>query len=272
MRAHADLEPALGNGRAPNRDDAAGRHAARVAIDGRRTPGGLLLLQRSAGNSAVVALVPAFAVQRQVAVPSKEAPGLPENVAIEVTKLLAAKKRQAALDVLVAHLGTTGEIDLSFLEGKKMHYNRAVAGEGLSPEPGYQKDAFGGLVSRPTPVRIAPGAFNKGLSWLYSVVMHEYQHVLQFHDPGAKGTTGQVTIPWLVERQEVEAYAWEVLNASKTGLDQKPKLLKERWRRLHEEHWLKLGPKGRKLMNALYVSAHAEAVKLLPGVKLGFKP
>ena len=229
-------------------------------------------MQRFAGNGAVAALVAASALQRQAVVPSKEAPGLPETVATEVNKQLAAHKRQEALNVLVAHLGTTGEIDLTLLEGKKMYYVAATAGEGLSPEPGYQKDGLGGLVARPTPVRIGPAAFKQGLSWLYSSVMHEYQHVLQFHNPGAKGTTGQVPIPWLIERQEVEAYAWEILNATKTGLDQKPKLIKENWRRLHEDHWLKLGPKGKKLMNALYVSAHAEAVRLLPGVKLGFKP
>ena len=45
-------------------------------------------MRRFAGNSAVVAL------QRQAVVPSKEAPGLPETVAAEVNKQLAAHKRQ----------------------------------------------------------------------------------------------------------------------------------------------------------------------------------
>jgi hypothetical protein len=218
-------------------------------------------------------------IQRQEAkkadveeIASAEAPGLSDAIVKEVQALLKAKKRQAALNVIVSELGKKGDIDLDLLDEKKMYYAPSVVGEGEAPEPGYAKDPMTGeRKAKPTVVRLGSAAFSRGVSWLYTSIMHEYQHVLQFQSPGAKGTKGQVTLGWLIERQEVEAYAWECMNAEKTGLAQKPKLMRDTWHRLHEDHWLRLGKKSRVLLNDLYVKAHDAAEKVV-GKKLPFKP
>lgn len=207
-------------------------------------------------------------------VPSPEAPGLTVKVADQIKDHIRKHERRKALEVLVKHLGATGQIDLDLLSKHKMYYSSKLGGEGAASPPGFHRDPVTGKwISKPTPVRIGPDAFGKGLSWLYSSVMHEFQHVLQFQQKVASGTMGQRSLGWLIERQEVEAYATEIINSEKTGMNKHPKQMQETWRRLHEEHWLHLGKKSRKLLNDLYTNAHDIAQKVVgKGIHLPFKP
>ena len=251
----------------------------------------LRALQSSHGNQYVARMM--SAVQRQAApaapagpvedtaeawvawvVPSSEAPGLSDYTVKKVAKLVKAKKRQQAIDAILYDLAAVRDVDLAKLKGRKMYYSSSVAGEGLALEPGYAKDpASGERKAKPAVVRIGRKAFTKGISWLYSSIMHEYQHVLQFQSPGAKGTSGQVSLGWLIKRQEVEAYASELMNSKKTGLFNKPKLMRETWRRLHSDHWVKLGKKSRRLLNDLYVKAYNITKKAVgPTVRLPYRP
>jgi hypothetical protein len=191
---------------------------------------------------------------------SAEAPGLSEDTVKKVARLIKAGKRQKALNAVISDLAGSGKIDLALLKGGKMHYRSSISDYGEAIPPGFKKDPkTGKWKSKPTPVNIGRPAFKKGISFLYSTIMHEYQHVLQFQERGAKGTKGQVALNWLILRQEVEAYAWEILHSKETGLFKKPKLMRATWRALHKHHWLKLGRKSRRLLNDLYVKAHKVA-------------
>jgi hypothetical protein len=206
--------------------------------------------------------------------PSPEAPGLTVGIANQINDLIRERRRRDALNVLVEHLGSTGQINLDLLTDRRMHYDPGLAGEGVAAPPGFRRDPdTNEWVARPTPVRIGPDAFRQGVPWLYSSVMHEYQHVLQFQENVARGTMGQRNLGWLIERQEVEAYATEIINSEQTGISQNPRQMRETWRRLHAEHWMKLGRRSRELLNDLYTQAHDIAQAAVgEGVRLPFRP
>lgn len=202
------------------------------------------------------------------------APGLTVAVANDVQALIDEGDRQGAIDRLVEHLGDDGQIDRDLLQDRRMFYSRSISGEGEAAPPGFDRDPeTGERTARPTRVRIGRAAFTRDLSWLYTSVMHEYQHVLQFQRPGARDTMGQAAIDWLIERQEVEAYAWEILNSRTTGMFYNPRQMRESWRRLHREHWVGLGPQGKRLLNDLYTRAHEVAQEAVgDDVTLPFRP
>jgi len=190
---------------------------------------------------------------------SKDIPGLSEYTFREAEKLRkkgGAGNRRKALNLVVKDLVSYGAIDENLLKGKRMYYNAGLGAGvyGVATPRGYRKDpSTKKKVAKPTRVEIGPSAF-RNLPLLYSTIMHEYQHVLQFQKPGAKGTSGQVAIQWLIDRQEVEAYSWEILNSKTTGLFNKRRLMREKWQQV-KHFWNKLGPKGRKLLKPLYEKA-----------------
>ncbi len=211
-------------------------------------------------------------IEEIIAEPS--APGLTVAVANDVQALIDSGDRQGAIDRLVEHLDEDGQLDRDLLLDRKMFYSRSISGEGEAAPPGFARDTESGeRTARPTRVRIGRAAFRRDTSWLYSSIMHEYKHVLQFQRPGASGTMGQAAIDWLIERQEVEAYAWEILNSRTTGMFHNPRQMRETWRRLHREHWVGLGPRGKRLLNDLYTRAHEVAQEAVgDDVTLPFRP
>jgi hypothetical protein len=206
----------------------------------------------------------------------EESPGLPADVAEAIREHLAARRRQAALDALVEYLAEDGQIDTAILRGGRMYYSSAVAGEGEASPPGYTTDPdTGERVARPTRVRFGRAAFNRGLTWLYSSVLHEYKHVEQFQRTHREGgpLSGQGSQQWLIERQEVEAYCHEIINSRTTGMFENARMMRETWRRLHSEHWINVGPQGKRALNDLYIQAHDIAQEAVgPDVRLPFRP
>ena len=202
-----------------------------------------------------------------------DVPGLDAATAGRLRNLMAKRKRQQALDLLTTVLASRGEIDVALLLKGKMHYSAAVSGEGEADPPGYDTDdRTGRKTARPTAVRIGRSAF-KNASVLYSTVIHEYEHVLQFQSAKARGTEGQRSLEWLIERQEVEAYAAEIFGAKNSGLWWQPAEMRDVWCRLHHEHWVKVGPKGRVLLCDLYRRAHGMAQSAVGDRwKLPFRP
>ncbi len=202
---------------------------------------------------------------------AEKIPGLSTEIVKELTELIANKKRKEALNKLVEFLINDGQMDASLLEEGKMHYGGAAGGEGLASPPGYKKDPdTGELKAKPTPVRIGWRAF-KNVPLLYSTVMHEYIHVQQFQEPVARGTKGQRGLGWLIKRQEVEAYAYELINADKTGLSTYPTLMLDAWSRLNSE-WNGLGKASKKLLNPMYESAYQSTKKVVGDKKIPYKP
>jgi hypothetical protein len=185
------------------RDLAAARLDTTLRIESTRR------LQQAQGNAYVLRLLASEApgLQRQPrAQPSAAVPGLPREV---VTRIEAALEtnRQSALDTLGAALVTRGDLDLSFLIGSTMNYvddrSRMAPGH-------YGHTSLGPGTGRPRPCRldIGPDAF-RSVGDLYTTVLHEWKHVLQFRRPETASEAAD----------EIEARIWEVENMGLTGME-----------------------------------------------------
>jgi len=157
------------------------------------------------GNAAIQRML-GSTVRRQTATQNAASvPGLPGDVVTEVQSKLEAD-RTTALASLQQALSSSGEIDLSFLDGGAMTY----VSDTSRMRPGHS-----GLTSlspgsgrpRPCRVEIGPDAF-RSVSALFTTVMHEWQHVLQFRRPESNGEASD----------ELEARLWEIENLEQTGL------------------------------------------------------
>ena len=238
----------------------------------------VLQLQRSAGNHAVSGLLQRQDHEGEGAVPVAEP--APQQVAMlspeaerEATELLGQRReRQRVIDVIVNDLVASGNIDPALLRGGRVTYSSAVSGEGESEPPGYRRDAdTGEREARSTRVRIGPAAFGRGLPWLVTSIMHEYQHVLQFQTDGESVVPGQAPRRALILQQDVEAYAWELINAEQTGLAANPRQIRETWARCHD-NWSRLGDPGRRPLADLYERAHAAAEAAVGAELRNFRP
>lgn len=239
-------------------------------------------------------------------VPAPEAIGLSIAVYRETQQRMRANRRQEALDILVNYLISAGQINASFLLAGRMYYDEGIpeTDEGQTLPPGYEIDsASGAQRAREAIVQIGPRAFQHGVPLLYSTVRHEYQHVLQFQEPDntlssladLRGTGGQLgssefqeglnlddpsqreefrqrrsLLNELVNRQETEAYAQEILDARMTGMYHQPDLMLRLWRELLGV-WTRLRPVSKQLLNDLCVRAHAIAEEAV-GQELPFTP
>lgn len=238
---------------------------------------GLAALQRLSGNAAVAQYV----AQRQPAPPAFDvtefiedtaSPGLTAAVATRARDALAANRRQDALNILVDALVEDGSINRDLLRGGRMRFDPGLAGEGAAGVPRFRL-VNGQRVANPTPVRLGPSAFRRGLPLLYSSILHEYRHVEQFQriNSAADPLSGQNN--WLEHRQEVDAYLHEIENSRSTGMFANPRQMREAWRRLHQEHWVGVDRAGRRILNDRYTAAHAIVRQAVgPDVRLGFSP
>ena len=193
---------------------------------------------------------------------SEEVPMISETTATAANEHIQERRWQDAIDVVVDDLVNSGHIDRSLLLRGSIRYGSGVSGEGLATPRGYARDEEGNRIARPTRVQIGRAAFRRGLPWLVTSIMHEYQHVLQFQTTGPAAIKGQAASEGLIRTQEVEAYAWEMLNARRTGMAAEPRQIRETWRRLHD-YWSRLGNPGKRRVNDLYTRAHAEAEAIL---------
>jgi hypothetical protein len=164
----------------------------------------MLGVQALQGNRYVQRLVNET-VQRQTGQASSTVPGLEAAVAGEIGGKLESD-RAGALAAMTQALSSAGKIDLSYLTDRTMTYisdtSRMRPGHSgltsLSPGSGRP---------RPCRVEIGPDAF-RSVSALYTTVMHEWQHVLQFRRPETSGEASD----------ELEARLWEIENLEQTGL------------------------------------------------------
>lgn len=161
-------------------------------------------------------------------VPSRIIPDLENRTVSEMSSLLpnavSVPLRQQLVDMIVADRRGKGT-DFSIMERGFPVYVSSFPSEllrqGLSPNAnGVTVPANSPPVntgSRPL-VLIGPMAFgtsrdplNERLVRIYSTIMHEYQHVLQWQHPSQARAMGR-------HRREVEAFFWEIENSRRTGL------------------------------------------------------
>jgi hypothetical protein len=200
------------------------------------------------------------------------APGLGQKQAQDIDTMIKAGNFQGAVDMVVFYAGggiaKNYSIDESLLADGKMTFDAGVT----------WADATTNMASwdyinnkaDPAKVRIGPGAFSS-VAYLYSVIMHEYQHVLfrqslpnQQISHQAKGHGGMDT-------DEVEASAWEILHAGETGLDRLPDKIAHVWSTLNDEFW-QLDPAAQNKSRPLATRAFQEAQRMVKASKVSLDP
>jgi hypothetical protein len=195
-------------------------------------------------------------------------PGLGPARTAYVVAYFLANDRQGALDALVHFKYMDYAIDVSLLLNKKMEYDASVT----SVDATTSMPAWDYITNRaePSRVRVGPSAFSS-LPYLYSVVMHEYQHVKhrqllvnQTLSHTYKGHGGLYT-------GEVEASAWELLHARETGLASDADKIAAVWSTLNDEYWL-LDPPARVAMQPLVQNAHKEASAFVKNTSVRLVP
>lgn len=203
-------------------------------------------------------------------------PGLGPEKTTKVEELIKNKDRQTAVDLVVQNAGTgmSGGTNLktSLLAEGKMTYDREVTwADGVTSMPSwdYSKDK-----AEPAKVRIGPGAFSSA-PYLYSVIIHEYQHVLwnqtlknqeigrETHEEGRQGGGAYTS--------EAEAYTYELLHLEESGLAKVPEKIAEVWRHLNEEFWT-LDQATQKAMRPKVQQALAQAKRFVKGTKVELDP
>jgi hypothetical protein len=195
-------------------------------------------------------------------------PGLGPDTTAGVAAKIAARDPQGALDLLVGYKIREGVINPSFLVNGAMVYDPDLKAEdGICSMQSwdYIKDR-----ADPTLTRIGPGAFSS-VAYLYSVVMHEWQHVRQRQSKANQENEKTLRAQQLQSGNEVEAYAWELMHARESGVKDLPNRVAAIWRDLNSEFW-KLDRVERAKVASLAQQARARAVTMVTGTGITLVP
>jgi hypothetical protein len=215
-------------------------------------------------------------LQRQPAAVSKPAalpdtvPGLGPARTKEVEDLVNAGDRQGAVDTLVGYKYMDYEIDLNLLLNKRMIYDPTVTwADGTTAMPSWDYLSTP-QKAVPARVRIGPSAFTS-VAYLYSVIMHEYQHVLWQQALANQQVSHLLHAQNLGTPDEVKAGAWELLHATETGVARLPDKIAQIWANLNDSFW-KLDAKAQASERPLVLLALQKAKDLMKGSKLTLVP
>jgi hypothetical protein len=163
-----------------------------------------------------------------------KAPGLGPARTEVIEDLIKNGDFQGAVDTLVGYKYMDYEIDLNLLAGKKMTFD-----SGLTSDDAITSQLTWDFVNNkadPATVKIGPSAFSS-VSFLYSVIMHEYQHVLWGQTLAHQQELKQLLSQGFGDPSEVEAGAWELLHAKETGMANLPDKIAQVWENLNKAFW-----------------------------------
>jgi hypothetical protein len=213
------------------------------------------------------------ALHRQPAKPppkppvADKVPGLGPARTKEVEDLIQANDRAGAVDTLVNYKAMDSEIDLNLLANKKMTYDAGVTASDATTGMPRWDYVSNPPKAEPCTVKIGPSAFSS-VSYLYSVIMHEYQHVLW------QQTLANQKISDLVHQQpnveapdEARAGSWELLHAKESGLASMPEKIAQIWKNLNETFW-NLDQQGQTSERALVTRAYQKAKEYVKGTQV----
>ena len=185
-------------------------------------------------------------------------PGLGPEGTREVEDAIKARKYQDAIDRLV---GFKSEIKADLLAGRKMIFDPFLrSDDAVTSMPTWD---YITNKAEPPQVKIGPTAF-RSVSYLYSVIMHEYQHVLWQQTLPHQKISHKAHEQRYESPDEVEAGAWEILHAKETGLAGDPNSIAQIWEELNEV-FQKLDPKAQKEERPLVLRAFQQANTLVKG-------
>jgi hypothetical protein len=207
-------------------------------------------------------------------IPSGVVPDLPEATVKKVAAAIAQRRFQDAINLIIEEsaLGAVAPvmINRSLLENRTMAFDASLGQEGRTEDPAHDRNGD----PLPVKVSIGPPAFQHGAPWLFSTIAHEYVHVLQAQRIGTRPSDprlGPIQVHGSDPRghgQEVEAYAREILSAAQTGLKASPPLIEELWRRLRNDHWIRLMHVMKLSLTDLVNKAFAAASSIVGAGKL----
>jgi hypothetical protein len=194
-------------------------------------------------------------------------PGLGPQGTRQVEDAIKAGKYQNAIDRLV---GFKSEIKADLLADRKMIFDPFLQSDDGSTSMPRWDYLSTPQKAQPARVRIGPGAFSS-VSYLYSVIMHEYQHVLWQQTLPHQEESHLLHSQGFMTPDEVEASAWELIHGTETGLARLPDRIAIIWENLNEAFW-KLDAKAQASERQLAVRALQKAKDFLKGSQLTLVP
>jgi hypothetical protein len=218
----------------------------------------------------------AAAIQRQPAKVSPQpprpdsSPGLGPARTQELESLIKAGDFQGAIDTLVGYKYMDYEIDLNLLADKSMAYAADLGSDDATVSMPSWDYASTPQKSQPAQVKIGPTAFSS-LPYLYSVIMHEYQHVLWQQTLAHQQESHLLRSQGFQTPDEVVASAWELFHASETGLDRLPDKVAHVWKILNQMFWA-LDAQSQKEQRPLALRALQKAKDLTKTSKVPLVP
>jgi len=200
------------------------------------------------------------------------APGLGAKQTQDVDAMIKAGDFQGAVDMVVFYagggMGKNYSIDTSLLTDEKMTFDATVTwADATTAMPSWD---FMNNKADPAKVKIGPSAFSS-VSYLYSVIMHEYQHVLYQQSLSNQTKSKQASGHGGMDTEEVEASAWELLHANETGLDRLPDKVAVVWSALNAEFW-QLDPAAQASARPLAQRAFREAQRMVARTNIKLDP
>jgi len=200
-------------------------------------------LQRQFGEKVGAGAAAIVAEEAKKAVSAKKSTEVPDLTIGTVTKVKAkitAGKKQDAIDLILAEVKASKMPNLDKCEGKTVKYDSSISGEGLCT------CTYNPTTNKVTKIVVKVGdkAFSSA-AWLYSSMMHEYQHVNQYlADPKKAAGNDALT--------EFEAYSWEIHHASETGVTKQTNKMKDLGKRMKSQGWDKMTEDEKKANKATY--------------------
>lgn len=168
---------------------------------------------------------------------SNPVPGLGPLRTETIDLLIKAKDFQGAVDLLVSDKATDSEINVDLLENKRMIFEAGLtSSDGTTSMPHWDY-VSSPQKADPAKVKIGPSAFSSGVPYLYSVIMHEYQHVLWQQTLPNQKLSNDLHAQGIGVPDEVEAGAWEILHAAETGISKMPERIVQIWSNLNDAFW-----------------------------------
>lgn len=190
--------------------------------------------QTPASPRRPVAGVDAGPVESLPQIDSHPVPGLGPERTASVEAAIRAGRFQGALDLLLRAKVADNTIDLTLLKDKTITYDPTLTSVSASTDmPSWDYIAN---KARPSTVTVGPSSFSS-VPYLYSVVLHEYQHVLQRQSLKSQEANQKAHEDHGTSTNEVEAYAWELEHAAERGLGGVPDKVAEIWKELNDAFW-----------------------------------
>jgi len=160
--------------------------------------------------------------------PSTEVPALTERTVSAATNLIGEGREQEAINTIVDEIGAAQMPNLAYCVPPRPTFKPDLDLDGVCS---FEYDPNTNMARRIW-VDIGDSAF-RSVSFLYSTIMHEYQHVNQaIEDP--KGTKENTPM------SEFAAYSWEIIHAWQTGMRNHSDDLKEIGNLLYDLGWSKM--------------------------------